>query len=139
MAETKGNGGGEGLSLQTLVVAAAASAVAAIVVSPLWKDGTVIAAAMTPVIVTIVKEMLQRPMESELVRKPVQQVGRIASGRLVTPGRPRGTGDPVVPRDPVVPPTEQHDGGPGNGAGSARPGELSQMRTYGRTRRRPPH
>jgi uncharacterized membrane protein YvlD (DUF360 family) len=68
----KGTGGGEGLSLQTLVVAAIAAAVAAVVVSHLWKDGTVIAAAMTPVIVAITKEMIQRPMESDLVRKPVQ-------------------------------------------------------------------
>src|SRR3954469_7961758 len=87
MAEGKGTGGGESLSLQTLVVAAGASAVAAIVVSHLWKGGTVIAAAMTPVIVAITKELLSRPMESELVRKPVQQVGRLASGRIVVPGR----------------------------------------------------
>src|SRR2546423_620105 len=137
MAETKGKGGGEGLSLQTLVIAAAASGVAAIVVSHLWKDGTVIAAAMTPVVVSIVKEMLARPMESGRVRKPVQQVGRLASGRLVTPGRARGTGDPVLPRDPVVPPTERRDGGPGNGQGPARPEELTPLRTYGRTRGRP--
>src|SRR4051795_8035155 len=77
-------GGGEGLSLQTLVIAAAASAAAAVIVSHVWKNGTVVAAAMTPVIVAIVKEMLARPMESELVRKPVS---KIASGsRVVVTG-----------------------------------------------------
>src|SRR3954451_21090350 len=72
-------GGGEGLSLQTLVLAAASSAAAAIIVSHVWKNGTVLAAAMTPVIVAVVKELLAKPMESELVRKPVQQVSRVAS------------------------------------------------------------
>src|SRR4051795_5941089 len=94
------NGGGESLSLQTLVIAAAASGAAAVIVSPPWKGGAggaaagfvsplgrggrVVAAAMTPVIVAIVKEMLARPMDSELVRKPVS---RIASGsRVVVTG-----------------------------------------------------
>lgn len=86
MAQNTGSGNGEGLSLQTLVIAAAASATAAILTSHLWKDGTVIAAAMTPVIVSIVKEMLAKPMDSELVKKPVQQVSRIASGRRAVAG-----------------------------------------------------
>src|SRR4051812_50078265 len=115
MADGKGTGGGEGLSLQTLVVAAGASAVAAIVVSHLWKGGTVIAAAMTPVIVAIAKELINRPMESELVRKPVQQVGRLASsGRLAVPGRAR-TGSSG--ETSVLPPTEEGPTAPGNGGG----------------------
>jgi hypothetical protein len=129
MAEGKAGGGGEGLSLQTLVVAALASAVAAIVVSHLWKDGTVIAAAMTPVIVALVKEMLARPLESELVRKPVQQVGRLASQRIAVPGgiagRPGGQMD--------VPASTEEETGAANGAGTP------PIKTYGRTRRRPVH
>src|SRR3954470_19521771 len=113
MAEGKGTAGGESLSLQTLVVAAGASAVAAIVVSHLWKNGTVIAAAMTPVIVAITKEMLARPMESELGRKPVQQVGRLASsGRLVVPGR---AGAQSSGEERVLPPTEEWPAEPENG------------------------
>jgi uncharacterized membrane protein YvlD (DUF360 family) len=123
MAEGKGTGGGEGLSLQTLVVAAVASAVAAVVVSHVWKDGTVIAAAMTPVIVAITKELLVRPMESELVRKPVQQVGRLASGRIAVPGRSGARGSTEEGR--VLPPTEEQPSPP--------------IRTYGSARRRPPH
>src|SRR5436305_9978577 len=123
MAEGKRTGGGEGLSLQTLVVAAAASAVAAVVVSHLWKDGTVFAAAMTPVIVAITKELLVRPMDSELVRKPVQQVGRLASGRLAVPGRAGARGSTEEGR--VLPPTEEQPSPP--------------IRTYGSARRRPPH
>ena len=49
------------LSIRTLAIASAASAVSAIVTSRLWSAGTPIAAAMTPVIVTIVSEMLHRP------------------------------------------------------------------------------
>src|SRR5215212_8799127 len=77
----------EGLSLQTLVVAAVASGVAAVVVSRVWKDGTVLAAAMTPVIVSILKEMLQRPMQSEAVRRSASRVSSVAvapAKRVVT-------------------------------------------------------
>src|SRR4051812_10233161 len=105
-------GGGEGLSLQTLVLAAASSAAAAIIVSHVWKNGTVVAAAMTPVIVAILKELLARPMESELVRKPVQQVSRVASSsrRRVASGagvRTQGAAPPSdhAPLEP--PPTER--------------------------------
>jgi len=49
------------LSIRTLAIASAASAIAAIVTSRLWAAGTPIAAAMTPVLVTIVSEMLHRP------------------------------------------------------------------------------
>src|SRR4051812_21588892 len=138
MAEGKGTGGGESLSLQTLVVAAAASAVAAIVVSHLWKDGTVFAAAMTPVIVAITKELLAKPMESELVRKPVQQVGRLASGRIVVPGRGAA---PERGESRVLPPTEEQTREAANGGGHP-PGDgpqLTPIHTYGGTRRRQVH
>ena len=139
MDEGKPTGGGEGLSLQTLVVAAAASAVAALVVSHLWKDGTVVAAAMTPVVVAITKEMLTRPMESELVRKPVQQVGRLASGRIVVPGRTGARGPSDEGR--VLPPAEERPVGQSNGGTPADGGapEFTPIRTYGRRWRRPPH
>jgi hypothetical protein len=57
-----GNGGG-GISLRTLIIASVASAAAAIITSRLWKHGTVLSAAMTPVIVAIVSEVLHRPAE----------------------------------------------------------------------------
>src|SRR3954454_3362021 len=123
MAEGNRTGGGEGLSLQSLVVAAAASGLAAIVVSHLWKGGTVIAAAMTPVIVAITKELLQRPMESELVRKPAQQVGRLPSGSLVVPGR---TAARPSEESRVLPPPDETP-------------TLPPIRTYARSGRRPVH
>ena len=56
------------LSVRTLAIASASSAVAAIVTSRLWAAGTPIAAAMTPVLVTIVSEMLHRPAEKIVER-----------------------------------------------------------------------
>src|SRR3954447_15696942 len=51
------------LNLRTLVIASLASATAALVTSRLWIAGTWIAAAMTPVIVALVSELLHRPTE----------------------------------------------------------------------------
>lgn len=76
----------EGLSLQTLVIAAVASGIAAIVTSHVWRSGTAVAAAMTPVIVALIKEALQRPLESERVRRPVSKVSEIATARRAVAG-----------------------------------------------------
>jgi hypothetical protein len=78
LAEPKASTSKEGLSLQTLVVAAVASGVAAVLVSHVWKDGTVLAAAMTPVLVSVLKEILQRPIESDVVRRSASRVGSVA-------------------------------------------------------------
>jgi hypothetical protein len=50
-------------NVRTLVFASIGAAVAAIVTSQFWIAGTPIAAAMTPVIVALVSEMLHRPTE----------------------------------------------------------------------------
>ncbi|MEA2405530.1 MAG: hypothetical protein QOE08_2177, partial [Thermoleophilaceae bacterium] len=63
VAPTRDSGGDEGLSLRTLIIAAIASAAAAIVTSAFWKGGTVISAAITPVIVSIIKEIVERPRD----------------------------------------------------------------------------
>jgi hypothetical protein len=52
-----------GLSARTLLIAGSASAVAAFVVPMLWRPGTVFAAAMTPIVVALVSELLNRPVE----------------------------------------------------------------------------
>jgi hypothetical protein len=51
------------INLRTLVIASAASATAAVVTSQLWFAGTWIAAALTPVMVALVSELLHRPTE----------------------------------------------------------------------------
>jgi hypothetical protein len=53
--------GGGGLSLQTLVIASAASVTAAMVTSRLFAHGTIYVSAVTPVIVAAVSELLHRP------------------------------------------------------------------------------
>lgn len=52
------------LSIRTLAIASAASAAAAVVTSQIWIHGTWIAAALTPVIVSLVSELLHRPTEA---------------------------------------------------------------------------
>ncbi len=70
-------------NVRTLIFASIGSATAALVTSRLWIAGTWIAAAMTPVIVTLVSELLQRPTE------------RIARG--ITTDRPALTPDEAAP------------------------------------------
>lgn len=52
------------ISPRTLVIASTASACAAYVVSQLWAPGTLIGAAVTPVIVAVVSELLRKPIEA---------------------------------------------------------------------------
>jgi uncharacterized membrane protein YvlD (DUF360 family) len=52
-----------GFSLLTLLIAAVAAVVAALVVSHFWQSGTLWATAMTPVVVALVKETLERPAQ----------------------------------------------------------------------------
>jgi hypothetical protein len=59
-----------GISVKTLIIASASSVVAAIVVSRVWGPGTLIGAAVTPVIVTLVSEALKKPAEVITVVRP---------------------------------------------------------------------
>jgi hypothetical protein len=98
----------------TLFVAAISSAIAATVVSRVWQAGTVMATAMTPVIVALVKEALERP---------ARRVSSIATR----------SGPPPVARvaRAVVPPPAEVDAPPSPMAPDPR---LTQMRVYGRDR-----
>jgi hypothetical protein len=98
----------------TLVVAAISSAIAATVVSRLWQAGTVMATAMTPVIVALVKEALERP---------AHRVSSIATR----------SGAPPLARAAraVVPPAPEADAPP---PPMALDPKLTQMRVYGRDR-----
>jgi hypothetical protein len=86
-----------GISLRTLLIAATASAVAAVVVPMLWRPGTVFAAAMTPIIVTIVSELLHRPVAS------------VSSVRARRPARGSEVLDEPFdePFDPLAPPSAE--------------------------------
>lgn len=52
-----------GISVQTLAISAAAAVAAAVVVPMVWERGTLVATAMTPVIVALVSEGLRRPAD----------------------------------------------------------------------------
>jgi hypothetical protein len=52
-----------GLSVTTLLLASASAAAAAMIVPMIWQRGTLVAAAVTPVIVSLVSEALKRPVE----------------------------------------------------------------------------
>jgi hypothetical protein len=84
--------GGSGFHLGTLIVAAISAVVAATVVSRLWQPGTVMATAMTPVLVTLVKEALERP-----ARRVSSIAGRSAAVPVAPPepeARPEPIGSP---------------------------------------------
>jgi hypothetical protein len=71
---------------KTLIVASLASVSAALVVSQVWGPGTLVGAAVTPVIVTLVSEALQRPTRVITTVRPVRtRAGRrfdpVAEGR----------------------------------------------------------
>src|SRR5829696_10097783 len=85
-----------GLSIQTLVISAAAAVAAATVVPMIWERGTIIATAMTPVVVALVSEGL---------RKPVQQVSAVAP-RVA---RRSGTGAAVRSHEPAAARTRDHE------------------------------
>lgn len=76
------------LNVRTLIIASIASAMAAIITSQFWTSGTPIAAAITPVIVTLVSELLHRPTQriaerltSEADAPAALDPGRQRSGR----------------------------------------------------------
>jgi hypothetical protein len=98
-----------GVNLQTLVITAVASGAAAYVTSELWAPGTLASAAITPVIVAIVKEALAKPADVVTRAVPVRGVVRSA--------RPDEPYDPVQPFEPEDERIAQH----GELVGSSRP------------------
>jgi hypothetical protein len=98
------------LNMRTLVIASAASAAAALITSRLWIAGTWIAAAMTPVIVTLVSELLHRPTERIARTLTTDRAALPAAGGAAPPARPDA--DPLPDRVPEE---------PGAGAGRAQP------------------
>src|SRR3954470_8842764 len=85
-----------GLSLQTLLISAAAAVAAATIVPMIWERGTVLATAMTPIIVALVSEGL---------KKPVQHVSAVAP-RVA---RRSGTGAAVRRYEPAAADTRHHE------------------------------
>jgi hypothetical protein len=98
MAQQKSSG----ISVQTLGISAAAAVAAAVVVPMIWDRGTLVATAMTPVIVALVSEGLRHPAEkittatSRVARRPGARPGS-------DPFDPHALDEPFDP----LPPTER--------------------------------
>jgi hypothetical protein len=58
------HGRAAGISVQTLIIASAASASASYAIARVWGPGTLIGAAAAPVIVALVSEVLRRPLQT---------------------------------------------------------------------------
>jgi hypothetical protein len=92
--ESKSSGGG--LSVKTLLIAGASSAAATVIVPLLWRPGTLFAAAMTPIIVALVSEAINRPVE-KVSAVTVKKTSRYtAATRRPVPDREE-TFDPLAP------------------------------------------
>lgn len=80
-----------GLSLQTLVISSLAAVAAAIVVPTFWARGSLIATAITPIIVAIVSELLNRP--AKVITQVTPRVTRrSATGAALRSKQPSGVG-----------------------------------------------
>jgi hypothetical protein len=78
VSREKPDNSGGGLSIQTLLISAAAAAASATIVPLFWQRGTVIATAMTPVIVALVSEALRHPAEK------IKEVTPVVTRRTAT-------------------------------------------------------
>jgi hypothetical protein len=111
-------------NLRTLAIASAASAAAALLMSQLWIAGTWIAAAMTPVIVTLISELLNRPADRIARSLTSDRAALPAAGGAAPPARPGADALPTqAPEEP------------GAGAGLAQPpvpgrGSEAPVRVY---------
>src|SRR5687767_9695463 len=90
--EQKSSGG---LSVQTLLISAAAAVAAATIVPMIWEQGTIFATAMTPVVVALVSEGLRKPVQhvSTVAPRVVRRSGTGAAVRRSAPAAAR-TRDP---------------------------------------------
>ena len=73
------------LNMRTLTIASSASAAAAAVTSQLWIAGTWIAAALTPVLVTLISEAMHRPTERIARAWTAAGAGEARSSRAISP------------------------------------------------------
>ena len=96
MSATPTSGGRSSIDLPTLIVTAVASAIAAYVTSKIWAPGTLAAAAFTPVLVAVLKEMLIKPAEVVTRAVPVRGVVRSSPGPEAPGTVPAGS----LSRDP---------------------------------------
>jgi hypothetical protein len=93
-----------GISIQTLAISAAAAVAAAVIVPMIWERGTLIATAMTPVIVALVSEALRKPAEKITAVTPLV-TRRSATGAAVRDPE----FDPLPPSEREAAPAPRED------------------------------
>jgi hypothetical protein len=126
------------LNIRTLAIASAASAAAALVTSQLWIAGTWVAAALTPVIVALVSEMLHRPTERIAKMTTDRPALRAEEARPLPPPPRRGEGGLVRPGEGGVVPRGEGAAAPRSEAGPVkvyRSGAAEQRARSGRRRK----
>jgi hypothetical protein len=92
-----------GISIQTLVISALAAVAAAVVVPMIWERGTLIATAMTPVVVALVSEALRKPAQK------ITAVNPLATRRSATGAAVRDPGFDPLPADEEFEPVRDDD------------------------------
>jgi hypothetical protein len=94
-AEKKDDQGG--ISVQTLLISSLAAVAAAVIVPMFWERGSLIATAVTPVVVAIVSEALNRPAKVIKATTSQRKVRRAPAERAVAVGT----------REPEAPPPRE--------------------------------
>jgi hypothetical protein len=94
-----------GISIQTLVISSLSAVAAAVVIPMIWERGTLVATAMTPVIVALTSEALRRPAEKITAVTP-KVTRRSATGAAV---RAPERFDPLPPGERDRPPDVRED------------------------------
>jgi hypothetical protein len=80
-----------GLSLQTLLISSLSAVAAAVVVPTFWERGSLIATAITPIVVALVSEALNRPAKAITAVAP-KVTRRTGTGAAVRAKQPTGVG-----------------------------------------------
>jgi hypothetical protein len=86
--EEKSSGG---LSLQTLLISSISAVIAAVVVPTFWERGSLIATAITPIVVALASELLNRPAKAITAAAP-KVARRSATGAALRSPQPTGVG-----------------------------------------------
>jgi hypothetical protein len=111
------------ISIQTLAISAAAAVAAAVIVPLIWERGTLVATAMTPVIVALVSEVLRRP--AERISTVAPKVTRRSSGVPVSSPYSAERFDPLPPDERAADPpprrAARYDWPPADERGAGRP------------------
>jgi hypothetical protein len=139
-AEGKRGRSGSRISIQTLIIASAASAAASFLASRVWGPGTLVSAATTPVVVALVSESLRRPVQT--VAETAKKVPTVYTlpAREHTTGAPQDTTPAhenpdrdnsarAAPRDSPSPSRESQQGSSGERSTDTAPPQTREEST----------